>query len=36
MLLLILPEKQAKRIHAYFFLGMSKAEIARIEGVSNE
>jgi RNA polymerase sigma-70 factor (ECF subfamily) len=29
-----LPEKQAKRIYAYFFLGMSKAEIARIEGVS--
>ena len=29
-----LPEKQAKRIYAYFFLGMTKAEIARIEGVS--
>lgn len=29
-----LPEKQAKRIYARFFLGMSKAEIARIEGVS--
>lgn len=29
-----LPEKQAKRIYAHFFLGMSKAEIARIEGVS--
>ncbi len=28
-----LPEKQAKRIYAHFFLGMSKAEIARIEGV---
>ena len=29
-----LPEKQAKRIYAHFFLDMSKAEIARIEGVS--
>ncbi len=29
-----LPEKQAKRIYAHFFLGMSKSEIARIEGVS--
>lgn len=29
-----LPEKQAKRIYAHFFLGMSKAEIARMEGVS--
>jgi len=29
-----LPEKQAKRIYAYFFLDMSKAEIARIEGVN--
>lgn len=29
-----MPEKQAKRIYAHFFLGMSKAEIARIEGVS--
>jgi RNA polymerase sigma-70 factor (ECF subfamily) len=29
-----LPEKQAKRVNAHFFLGMSKAEIARIEGVS--
>ena len=28
-----LPEKQAKRIYAYFFLGMSKTEIAKIEGV---
>ncbi|MPM23483.1 hypothetical protein SDC9_69957 [bioreactor metagenome] len=28
-----LPEKQAKRIYAHFFLGMSKAEIARTEGV---
>ena len=29
-----LPEKQAKRIYAHFFLGMSKSEIARIEGVN--
>lgn len=29
-----LPEKQAKRIYAHFFLGMSNAEIARIEGVN--
>jgi RNA polymerase sigma-70 factor (ECF subfamily) len=29
-----LPEKQAKRIYAHFFLGMRKAEIARIEGVN--
>lgn len=29
-----LPEKQAKRIYAHFYLGMSKAEIARTEGVS--
>ena len=29
-----MPEKQAKRIYAHFFLNMSKAEIARIEGVS--
>lgn len=28
-----LPEKQAKRVYAYFFLEMSKAQIARIEGV---
>lgn len=28
-----LPEKQAKRIYAHFFLEMSKAQIARIEGV---
>lgn len=28
-----LPEKQAKRIYAHFFLGMSKVEIAKIEGV---
>lgn len=29
-----LPDKQAKRINAYYFLGMSKAEIARAEGVN--
>lgn len=29
-----LPDKQAKRIYAYFFLGMSKAAIARAEGVN--
>jgi RNA polymerase sigma-70 factor (ECF subfamily) len=29
-----LPDKQAKRIYAHFFLGMSKAEIARAEEVS--
>jgi RNA polymerase sigma-70 factor (ECF subfamily) len=29
-----LPDKQAKRIYAHFFLGMSKAEIARAENVS--
>lgn len=30
----ILPDKQAKRIYAHYFLGMSKAEIARAEGVA--
>ena len=29
-----LPDKQAKRLNAYYFMGMSKAEIARAEGVS--
>ena len=29
-----LPDKQAKRVYAHFFLGISKAEIARIEGVN--
>ena len=29
-----LPEKQAKRIYAHFYLGMSKAAIARQEGVA--
>lgn len=28
-----LPEKQAKRIYAHFFLGMSKAAIAKAEGI---
>ena len=28
-----LPEKQAKRLYAHFFLDMSIAQIARIEGV---
>lgn len=28
-----LPDKQAKRLNAYYFMGMSKAEIARAEGV---
>ena len=29
-----LPNKQAKRIYAHYFFGMSKSEIARVEGVS--
>lgn len=29
-----LPDKQAKRINAFYFLGMSKAEIAKAEGVN--
>ena len=29
-----LPGKQAKRIYAYYFLGMSKSAIAKTEGVS--
>ena len=29
-----LPEKQAKRLYAHFYLGMSKAELARQEGVT--
>jgi len=29
-----LPDKQAKRIYAYYFLGMSKSTIAKAEGVN--
>lgn len=29
-----LPDKQAKRIHAHYLLGMGKEEIAQAEGVS--
>jgi RNA polymerase sigma-70 factor (ECF subfamily) len=29
-----LPEKQARRIHAYYFLNMSKTAIAKAEGIS--
>lgn len=29
-----LPDKQAKRVNAYYFLGMSKVEIAKAEGVN--
>lgn len=29
-----LPDKQAKRIYAHYFLGMSKATIAKAEGIS--
>lgn len=29
-----LPDKQAKRVNAHYFLGMSKAEIAQAEGVN--
>ena len=29
-----LPDKQAKRIYAHYFLGMSKAAIAKAEGTS--
>ncbi|MDR1619270.1 MAG: sigma-70 family RNA polymerase sigma factor [Clostridiales bacterium] len=29
-----LPDKQSNRIYAHYFLGMSKASIARAEGVS--
>ena len=29
-----LPDKQAKRVYAHFILGMSQADIAKVEGVS--
>ena len=29
-----LPDKQAKRIYAHFFMGLSKSSIAKTEGVS--
>lgn len=29
-----LPEMQARRIYAYYFLGMSKSEIAKVEGTN--
>ncbi len=29
-----LPDKQAKRIYAHYFLGMSKTAIAKVEGVN--
>lgn len=29
-----LPDKQAKRIYAHFFMNMSKAAIAKVEGVN--
>ena len=32
--IMALPVKQAKRLYAHFYLGMSKAEIARQEGVA--
>ena len=32
--LAMLPEKQQKRIYAYYFLGVSQKEIAKTEGVS--
>ena len=31
-----LPDKQAKRIYALYFLGMSQASIARAEGISRK
>ena len=31
-----LADKQAKRIYAYYFLGMSKTEIAKAEGVTEK
>ena len=32
--ILSLPDKQAKRIYAHYILGISRAEIAKAEGVS--
>lgn len=32
----ILPDKQAKRIYAHYFLGMSKTAIAKAEGVTEK
>jgi RNA polymerase sigma-70 factor, ECF subfamily len=29
-----LPDKQAKRVYAYYFSGMSKVKIAQVEGVN--
>lgn len=29
-----LPEKQGRRVYAHYILGVSKAELARAEGVS--
>jgi RNA polymerase sigma-70 factor (ECF subfamily) len=29
-----LPDKQAKRVYAHYFLGMSRASIAKAEGIS--
>ncbi|WP_331654261.1 sigma factor-like helix-turn-helix DNA-binding protein [Anaerotignum sp. MB30-C6] len=31
-----LPDKQAKRIYAHYFMGMSKTAIAEAEGVSEK
>lgn len=31
-----LPDKQAKRVYAHFFLGMSKTAIAKAEGVTEK
>ncbi|TCO68694.1 RNA polymerase sigma factor [Marinisporobacter balticus] len=31
-----LPDKQAKRIYAHYFMGMSKTAIAKAEGVSEK
>lgn len=31
-----LPDKQAKRIYAHFILGMTKKDIARVEGVDEK